>query len=48
MVGLPILRGLVAFVAAGGNPDGYLEETDTSSGGNGNMHVSAPANFSEI
>ena len=36
-------QGTLAFVAAGGNPDGYLEKTDASL--IGNMHVSAPGKF---
>ena len=36
-------QGTLAFVAAGGNSDGYLEETDASL--IGNMHVSAPGKF---
>jgi len=36
-------QGILAFVATGGNPGGYLEETDASA--NGNMHVAAPAKF---
>lgn len=36
-------QGTVAFVATGGNLDGYAEETDASS--NGNMHLTAPAKF---
>jgi hypothetical protein len=36
-------QGTLAFVAAGGTPNGYLEEIDNSSGGN--MHVIAPAKF---
>ena len=39
-------QGTLAFVAAGGNPDGYLEETDASS--NGNMDVSAPQRFRNV
>jgi hypothetical protein len=36
-------QGTIAFVATGGNPDGYLEETDA--GSTGNMHVTAPNKF---
>ena len=36
-------QGTLGFVSAGGDPDGYLEEIDASSGGN--MHVIAPGKF---
>ena len=35
-------QGTLVFVATGGTPAGFLEETDASSG---NMHVSAPGKF---
>jgi len=36
-------QGTLAFQATGGNPGGFLEETDASS--TGNMHIDAPGKF---